>query len=161
MTVTSVDKDLDSLTLTLTADFAAPVENVWQLWADPRRLERWWGPPTYPATVENHDLTLGGEVTYFMTGPEGDKHRGWWRVTSVAPPTSLEFTDGFADPDGTPSPTMPTTTVRMRLTEHDGGTRMEIRSAFETREQMDQLITMGMEEGLKQAVGQMDGLLAG
>ncbi|MEU0114547.1 SRPBCC domain-containing protein [Streptomyces bobili] len=161
MTVTSVDKDFGNLTLTLTADFAAPVENVWQLWADPRRLERWWGPPTYPATVENHDLTLGGEVTYFMTGPEGDKHRGWWRVTSVAPPTSLAFTDGFADQDGTPSATLPTTTVSMRLMEHDGGTRMEIRSAFETREQMDQLITMGMEEGLKEAVGQMDGLLAG
>ncbi len=161
MTVTSVDKDFDSLTLTLTADFAAPVENVWQLWADPRRLERWWGPPTYPATVENHDLSPGGEVTYFMTGPEGDKHRGWWRVTSAAPPTSLEFTDGFADQDGTPSATMPTTTVSMRLTEHHGGTRMEIRSAFATREQMDQLITMGMEEGLKEAVGQMDGLLTG
>ncbi|MDX3574722.1 SRPBCC domain-containing protein [Streptomyces sp. ID05-47C] len=161
MTATSVDKDFDSLTLTLTADFAAPVENVWQLWADPRRLERWWGPPTYPATFENHDLTPGGEVTYFMTGPEGDKHRGWWRVTSVAAPTSLEFTDGFADQDGTPSTTMPTTTMSMRLTEHDGVTRMEIRSAFATREQMDQLITMGMEEGLKEAVGQMDGLLTG
>jgi uncharacterized protein YndB with AHSA1/START domain len=161
MSVTSVDKDFDSLTLTLIADFAAPVEKVWQLWADPRRLERWWGPPTYPATVENHDLIPGGEVTYFMTGPEGDKHRGWWRVTSVAPPTSLEFTDGFADQDGTPSTTMPTTVVRVLLTRHEHGTRMEIRSAFTTREQMEQLMTMGMEEGLKQAVGQMDGLLAG
>ncbi|MEU8651557.1 SRPBCC domain-containing protein [Streptomyces sp. NPDC048737] len=161
MTVTSVDKDLDRLTLTLTADFAAPVEKVWQLWADPRRLERWWGPPTYPATFEDHDLTPGGEATYFMTGPEGDKHRGWWRVTSVTPPASLEFTDGFADPDGTPSTAMPTTTVRVRLTGHDGGTRMEITSAFETREQMEQLMTMGMEEGLAQAVGQMDALLAG
>ncbi|MFF8973917.1 SRPBCC domain-containing protein [Streptomyces sp. NPDC014995] len=160
MSVTSVDKDFDSLTLTLTADFAAPAEKVWQLWADPRRLERWWGPPTYPATVEHHDLTPGGEVTYFMTGPEGDKHRGWWRVTSVAPPTSLEFTDGFADEEGTPSPTMPTTTVSVRLTRRGDGTRMEIRSAFATREQMEQLVTMGMEEGLKQAVGQMDDLLA-
>jgi uncharacterized protein YndB with AHSA1/START domain len=161
MSVTSVDKDFDSLTLTLTADLAAPVEKVWQLWADPRRLERWWGPPTYPATIENHDLTPGGEVTYFMTGPEGDKHRGWWRVTSVAPPTSLEFTDGFADPDGTPSATMPVSTVSVRLTRHGNGTRMEIRSAFDSREQMDQLVTMGMEEGLKEAVGQMDALLAG
>ncbi|MFH9862011.1 SRPBCC domain-containing protein [Streptomyces sp. NPDC017202] len=160
MTVTSVDKDFDRLTLTLTADFAAPVEKVWQLWADPRRLERWWGPPAYPATFEDHDLTPGGEVTYFMPGPEGDKHRGWWRVTSVTPPTSLEFTDGFADPDGTPSPTMPTTTVRVRLTGHDGGTRMEIRSAFETGAQMEQLMTMGMAEGLGQAVGQMDALLS-
>ncbi|MFH8371016.1 SRPBCC domain-containing protein [Streptomyces sp. NPDC018031] len=161
MSVTSVDKNLDELTLTLTADFAAPVERVWQLWADPRRLERWWGPPTYPATVERHDLTPGGEVTYFMTGPEGDRHRGWWRVTSVEPPTSLEFTDGFADQDGKPDPDLPSSTVRMRLTEHDGGTRMEVRSVFESREQMEQLVKMGMVEGLTEAVGQMDALLAG
>ncbi|MFE1027801.1 SRPBCC domain-containing protein [Streptomyces sp. NPDC058818] len=160
MSVTSLDKDLDNLTFTLIADFAAPVERVWQLWADPRQLERWWGPPTYPATVEEHDLTPGGDVTYFMTGPEGDKHRGWWRIASVDAPTSLEFTDGFADADGVPSADMPTTTTRVTLTERDGGTRMEMRSAFDTREQMDQLAKMGMEEGLREAVGQMDGLLA-
>ncbi|MBR8639158.1 SRPBCC domain-containing protein [Streptomyces tuirus] len=160
MSVTSVDKDLDNLTLTLIADFAAPVERVWRLWADPRQLERWWGPPTYPATVEEHDLTPGGEVTYFMTGPEGDRHRGWWRISSVTPPTSLEFTDGFADDDGKPQDDMPTMSVRVRLTEHDGGTRMEMRSLFDTREQMDQLVAMGMEEGLKEAVGQIDALLA-
>ncbi|AQS67210.1 SRPBCC domain-containing protein [Streptomyces pactum] len=161
MSVTSLDKDLDNLTLTLVADFAAPVERVWRLWSDPRQLERWWGPPTYPATVEEHDLTPGGDVTYFMTGPEGDKHRGWWRITSVDAPTSLEFTDGFADADGAPSADMPTTSTRVTLTERDGGTRMEMRSAFDTREQMDQLTKMGMEEGLREAVGQMDGVLAG
>ncbi|MFB6552548.1 SRPBCC domain-containing protein [Streptomyces sp. NPDC056405] len=161
MSVTSLDKDLDNLTFTLVADFAAPVERVWQLWSDPRQLERWWGPPTYPATVEEYDLTPGGDVTYFMTGPEGDKHRGWWRITSVDAPRSLEFTDGFSDADGVPSADMPTTTTRVTLTERDGGTRMEMRSAFDTREQMEQLAKMGMEEGLREAVGQMDGLLAG
>jgi uncharacterized protein YndB with AHSA1/START domain len=159
MSVTHVHKDPEKLTLTLIADFAAPLERVWQLWADPRLLERWWGPPTYPATVEAHDLTPGGDVTYFMTGPEGQKHRGWWRITSVTAPTSLEFTDGFADQDGTPRSDMPITTVRVRLTEHDGGTRMEMHSVFDSREQMEQLMTMGMEEGLRQAVGQIDALL--
>lgn len=110
MSVTSVDKDFDSLTLTLIADFDAPTERVWQLWADPRQLERWWGPPTHPATMEPHDLAAGGEVTYFMTGPEGEKYRGWWRITSVEPPSSLQFTDGFADQDGKPNPEMPTIT---------------------------------------------------
>ncbi len=57
MSVTSVDKDLDRLTITLIADFDAPTERVWELWSDPRKLERWWGPPTHPATVEVHDLT--------------------------------------------------------------------------------------------------------
>jgi uncharacterized protein YndB with AHSA1/START domain len=134
---------------------------VWQLWADPRQLERWWGPPSHPATVEEHDLTPGGEVTYFMTGPDGEKYRGWWRVTSVNPPKSLEFTDGFANQDGTPIAEMPTTRVRMQLTEHDGGTRMELRGVFDSREQMEQLMNMGAAESLQQAVGQMDALLAG
>jgi uncharacterized protein YndB with AHSA1/START domain len=59
MSVTSVEKDYENLALTVVADFDAPVERVWQLWADPRQLERWWGPPTFPATVEGHDLTPG------------------------------------------------------------------------------------------------------
>lgn len=122
MTVTRVDKDVDTLTLTLVADFTAPVERVWRLWADPRLLERWWGPPGFPATVEEHDLTPGGGVKYYMTGPEGEKYGGWWRVSSVTPPTSLEFTDGFADQEGRPDPEMPVTTVRMTLTGGEGGT---------------------------------------
>jgi uncharacterized protein YndB with AHSA1/START domain len=56
---------------------------------------------------------------------------------------------------------MPTTSVHMQLTEHDGGTRMELRSVFDSQEQMEQLDRMGMAEGLRQAVGQMDALLAG
>lgn len=159
MSVTSIQKDFDSLTLTLIADFDAPIDRVWQLWADPRQLERWWGPPTHPATVEEHDLTPGGSVTYFMTGPDGDRHRGWWRITAVNPPKSLEFIDGFADPDGTPNADMPTSSAHMELSVRDGGTRMELRSVFDSHEQMDQLVKMGMVDGLQQAVGQMDTLL--
>ncbi len=94
-----------------------------------------------------------------MTGPEGEKYGGWWRISAVTPPTSLEFTDGFAYQDGKPDPEMPVTTVRVTLTGHEDGTRMELRSAFDTREQMERLVEMGMAEGMSQAVGQMDALL--
>jgi uncharacterized protein YndB with AHSA1/START domain len=161
MSVISVDKDFGSLTLTLVAEFEAPIDRVWQLWADPRRLERWWGPPSHPATVERHDLTPGGDVTYFMTGPEGDKNRGWWRVTSVDPPKSLEFIDGFADQDGTPVADMPTTTVQVQLSERDGCTRMVLRSVFDSRDHMEQVVDIGAPEVLQESVGQMDALLAG
>jgi uncharacterized protein YndB with AHSA1/START domain len=160
MSVTSTDKDYDNLALVLVADLDASIDRVWELWSDPRKLERWWGPPTYPATFETHDLRPGGEATYYMTGPEGDTPRGWWQITSVERPTSIEFTDGFADAAGNPNEDMPRMTVRVSLTERDGGTRMEIRSSFESREDMDKLVEMGMVEGLTQAVGQMDALLA-
>jgi uncharacterized protein YndB with AHSA1/START domain len=160
MSVTSVDKNVDALTFTLIADFDTSVEQVWELWADPRKLERWWGPPTYPATVVEHDLTPGGEVAYYMTSPEGEKFHGQWRITAVDGPKSLEFVDRFADSEGNPVTEMPSTTIQMSLSAYDGGTRMELRSVFDTREQMDQLLKMGMDEGLTQAVGQMDALLA-
>jgi uncharacterized protein YndB with AHSA1/START domain len=159
LSVTSVDKDYDNLIVTLVAEFDASIDQVWELWADPRKLERWWGPPGYPATVETHDLTPGGQVKYLMTGPEGDTHHGVWRVTAVHPPTSLEFTDAFADQDGTPIADTPVHKVTVQLTDREGGTRMEMRSRFESREHMDRLVKMGMVEGLQEAVGQMDALL--
>jgi uncharacterized protein YndB with AHSA1/START domain len=160
MSITSLDKDYDTLTLNIVLDFAHPVEQVWQLWADPRKLERWWGPPAYPATVEQHDLTPGGTVTYFMTGPEGDTHHGYWSVSSVDEGKAFDFVDGFAHDDGTPNPDLPTTTMTVRMYEHGGGTRVEMLSSFDTREQMDELVAMGMVEGIQEAAGQMDALLA-
>jgi uncharacterized protein YndB with AHSA1/START domain len=161
MTVTDVRKDPDTLTMTVTAELDATVERAWQLWADPRQLERWWGPPTYPATVEEHDLTTGGKVTYFMTGPEGDSHRGWWQVLAAHPPTRLELKDGFADDSGTPNEDMPTMTMVMTLTERDGGgTVMAVRTQFPSLEAMDKLVSMGMEEGMMAAMGQIDAILA-
>jgi uncharacterized protein YndB with AHSA1/START domain len=161
MSVTSVEKDYDSLTITVIADFDAPIERVWELWSDPRKLERWWGPPGYPAAFEKHDLKPGGEATYSMTGPEGEVHHGLWRVSAVGSPTSLEFTDAFADTDGAAIADMPVNMVRVRLTERDDGTRMEMQSTFESREDMERLVDMGTVEGLRDAVGQMDALLVG
>jgi uncharacterized protein YndB with AHSA1/START domain len=159
MTVTSVEKDAESLTMTITAQFDAPTTRVWQVWEDPRQLERWWGPPTYPATVVGHDLSPGGSVTYFMTGPEGDTHHGWWRVSAVEAPRYLEFVDGFADADGNPDPDMPVMTIRVSLHEESDGTRMQVTTIFPTAQAMEQLIAMGMDEGMRAAMGQIDGLL--
>lgn len=161
MTVTSVHKDPDALTMTITADVDATVDRAWQLWADPRQLERWWGPPTYPATFVDHDLTPGGRVNYFMTGPEGDKAAGWWQVVAVEPPRRLEFEDGFADDSGAPNDAMPVMTMVVTLEEHDaGGTRMTVETTFPSLEAMEQLVSMGMDEGMAAAMGQIDGILA-
>ncbi len=161
MTVTAVRKDPQTLTMTLEAEFDASPQRVWQLWADPRQLERWWGPPTYPATFTKHDLAPGSRVEYHMTGPEGDQPRGYWDVVEVDPPYRLAFRDGFANDDGTPNPDMPLNMARVSIEEIGAGrTRMSIVSVFPSAEAMEQVMAMGMEEGLTQAVGQIDAILA-
>jgi uncharacterized protein YndB with AHSA1/START domain len=147
--------------MTLVAEFDAAPDRVWQVWSDPRQLERWWGPPTYPATVEEHDLSPGGRVTYFMTGPDGDKPRGYWQITAAEPPRRLEFVDGFADDSGAPVDSMPQSTVKVDLRDRpQGGTRMEVRTVFASAEAMEQLLAMGMAEGMAEAAAQIDALLA-
>lgn len=160
MTVTNVHKDPEALTMSITSEFDAPVERVWEVWSDPRKLERWWGPPTHPATVVDHELVSDGKVTYYMTGPEGEKYHGWWRVVAVDAPTRLEFEDGFADDTGEPNLDMPTTITRVTIEPSGNVTRMAIESAFPSREAMEKMIEMGMEEGIQQALGQIDEILA-
>lgn len=160
MTVISTTPDPQSRTLTVVAELAAPPARVWQLWSDPQQLGRWWGPPTWPATFVEHDPVPGGRSHYSMTGPQGEQSHGWWRFLSVDEPRSLEFEDGFADEAGRPAGDMPTTRIRVQLEESGSGTRMTLVSQFATVEQMEQLVGMGMVEGLTLSLDQMDDLLA-
>jgi uncharacterized protein YndB with AHSA1/START domain len=161
MTVTDVRKDPQSRTMTIEAEFDASPERVWQLWADPRQLERWWGPPAYPATVDAHDLRPGGQVDYHMTGQDGEQPRGYWDVAEVQPPNRLVFRDGFANEDGTPNDELPVTTARVTIQDiGDGKTQLSIESEFPSVEAMEQLTDMGVDEGMRQAVAQIDAILA-
>ena len=160
MTVTAVRKDADALTMTLDAEFDAPPERVWQLWADPRQLERWWGPPTYPASFTQHDLTRGGHADYHMTGPEGDQPHGYWEIVEADAPHRLVVQDGFANEDGTPNDDLPRNEFRVTIEETaPGRSRMSIKNVFPSREAMEKLLAMGMQEGLTEAVGQIDAIL--
>ncbi len=161
MPVTRIDKDLDTHTMTVVAEYDAAVERVWQLYADPRQLERFWGPPTWPATVVDHDLRPGGRVTYFMSGPDGEKSAGYWNVLEVEAPRRFVVEDGFAGDAGQPDPDMPTTRMELTLVERSGGgTTMTVVSTFASTDAMTQLIEMGMEQGLREAMSQIDGVLA-
>src|SRR4051812_22436461 len=137
--------------MTIDAEFDATPERVWELWADPRQLERWWGPPTYPATMDSHDLKPGGRVAYHMTGPTGDQSRGVWEVVEVDPPRMLAFSDFFADENGNPNLDLPVMSCVVTVSDAGGDrTAMSIVNTFETRAAMDQVLAMGVEEGMTQ-----------
>ena len=160
MTVTAVRKDPQALTLTIEAEFDASPERVWQLWADPLQLERWWGPPNYPATVTQHNLAPGGRVEYRMIGPAGDRHRGYWEILEVEAPRRLVFGDTHANAGGTPNTDMQLATTRVTIEEVGvGRTRMWIESRFPNAEAMEWVLATGTDVGRTQAVGQMDAIL--
>jgi uncharacterized protein YndB with AHSA1/START domain len=161
MPVIDVVKDIDQRTLTITAQFAAPVERVWAIYADPRQLEQVWGPPTYPATFVDHSLAVGGESRYLMTGPDGEKTAGWWRVTAVDEPNSFAFDDGFADADLNPLPGWPVSHNQYSFASREGGTRATFHTSYDSAEDLQKVLDWGVEEGATLSINQIDAFLAG
>ena len=159
MTVLSSSKDLDTLTLTMVAEFDATPESVWGVWEDPRKLERWWGPPTFPATFTKHDFVVGGESRYYMTGPDGEKPRGWWRIDGIDKPHRLEFANGLSGDDGEPVPGVEPMPGYVTFEAVGGKTRMTAVTHFVDVEQMEKMLGIGMQEGMAAAMGQIDALL--
>ena len=160
MPVTDVATDLESRTLTITAQFAAPVERVYAVYDDPRQLERVWGPPDYPATVVDHDLRPGGRMNYLMTGPQGERFHGCWMVESVDAPRGFAFDDAFTDESFTPNPALPVSKNVYAFEAADGGTRAVFTSTYATAEALQQVLNMGVVEGASGAINQIDTLLA-
>jgi uncharacterized protein YndB with AHSA1/START domain len=160
MPVTSVTTDPEALSMTLVADFPIAVERLWGAFADPRKLERFWGPPGYPATFGAFDLTPGGFVHYWMTSPEGQKFYGRWDVTEVDAPRSFTVTDTFADENGVADPSLPAGTMIVTVEPTDSGSRLTVLSKSPTLEALEQVIAMGQVEGMTQSMGQLDTVLA-
>ena len=160
MPITSVEKDLDALTMTIVADFPVPVSRLWDAYADPRLLEKFWGPVEWPATFTRHDMAPGGRSDYYMTGPDGERAGGFFEFLAVEPGRSFEVLDGFAGPDGAPDPAMPSMRMVYTFAEHDDGSRLVATTYFNSLDDLDQLLKMGMEEGTTSAMSQIDDVLA-
>lgn len=156
MTVISTTKDAESLTLTIVAEFDASREWVWRVWEDPRTLERWWGPPSWPATFTRHDFVLGGASRYHMTGPDGR----YWQIQAIDRPHRIDFVNGLAGPDGEPAPEMPPMSGWVTFEAIGARTKMTVASYFVDLAQMETMLGVGMAEGMTQAIGQIDDQLA-
>jgi uncharacterized protein YndB with AHSA1/START domain len=160
MPVTSVTTDRDTFTLTLVAEFPVPVEQLWSAFADPRKLERFWGPPGYPATFARYDLRPGGTSHYWMTTPEGERLYGHWEFAEVEAPRRIAVLESFADADDRIDPSVPTGRMTLTFESTATGARLTVVSASESLDALEDVLAMGQEEGMRQAFAQLDDVLA-
>jgi uncharacterized protein YndB with AHSA1/START domain len=159
MTVITSSTNAEDLSMTVVAEFDAAPERLWDVWRDPRKLERWFGPPSHPATVTRYEFERGGQCRYHMTGPDGSKHHGWWQFDELDKPHRIEITIGFARDDGEPVPGAEAGSWVVTFERIESGTRMTVRTQFVDTEHMERMIEGGMEQGLREAIGQIDALL--
>lgn len=161
MPVTDVTIDPEALTMTLTAEVAASVDRLWEAFTDPRQLERFWGPPGYPATFTQFDLRVGGRVRYHMTSPQGERYHGVWEFLEIDGPRSFTALDSFADENGGVAADLPTSRMVFVFEPTDTGARLRSTTYFESAEALEQVTAMGAVEGSTMAFNQLDRVLGG
>jgi uncharacterized protein YndB with AHSA1/START domain len=159
MPITEVVSNAEALTLTITADYSVPVTRLWDAYVDPRQIERFWGPKEWPATFTRHDMCVGGESHYYMTGPDGNQSRGMFRILSMEPYRFFEAEDVFTDEHGQANTDMPSMRMRFSFEATDTGSRFVSVTWFTSLESMEQLVQMGMIEGTRSAMAQIDDVL--
>lgn len=159
MPVTDITTDPQSLTMTLTAEFAAPVERVWHAFTTPSQLERFWGPPGWPSTFREFDFEVGGRALYSMTSPRGEKSSGSWEFISIDEPRGFEVIDSFVDDDGKPLDGFPAMRMSFTFHETEAGSRMVNTSFFDSADALEQVVAMGAVEGTRMAMAQLDAVL--
>ena len=155
MPLTSVTKDAATLSLTVVGDYPVPQQRLWDAFADPRQLERFWGPPFAPATFTRHDMKVGGRAEYVLALPDGGKWSGSWKFTAVNPTTDFEALDGDDNIDDENMPAA----MKFAFDVTPTGSRFTCVTTFSSVEAMEQTIP-GMEEGLRAAMPQLDAVLA-
>ncbi|HUJ44413.1 MAG TPA: SRPBCC domain-containing protein [Opitutaceae bacterium] len=141
----------------------APRELVWQAWADPVHMARWWGPRAFTNPVCEMDVRPGGAYRIVMRSPEGVDYpiKGVFR--EVTEPGRLVLTmDASEHPDAwhdmiNPSRRKGENAAGMLLQtvtfeDLDGQTRLTIGTRFESIAIRDAMVRMGMNEGWSQSL---------
>jgi uncharacterized protein YndB with AHSA1/START domain len=163
MDKTKVTKDFDNNTLIIERTFNAPRERVSDAYANPEQFSAWWGPEGWETTVKELSLTPGGKNHYCMKCV--DENQGEWfnqeswglmMFEAVDKPASFTYKDYFSDAEGTLKNDMPTMTITMSFTEEDGKTKMVSRGVVESKEQLEQLVNMGIIEGLTSTLDKLE-----
>jgi uncharacterized protein YndB with AHSA1/START domain len=57
--------------LTIKRTYNAPIDVVWQAWADPNQAKAWWGPRDFTTPVVELDERPGGQWRALMVAPDG------------------------------------------------------------------------------------------
>jgi uncharacterized protein YndB with AHSA1/START domain len=137
-------------------EFDAPVEAVYNAYADPELVKQWLGPNGYDMQIDTYDLESGGRYRYVHTNPAGDSF-AFNGVFHRARPNEL-IIQTF-EWEGMPDQ-VSIETVRF---EDLGGGRSRIvgQSVFPSIEGRDGMIENGMETGVVEGYERLDAVLAG
>ena len=148
----------ETKTVTITAEFDAARDLVWDAYTKAELLDQWWAPKPWASKTKVMEFKEGGRRFYAMVSPEGMEKWSVQKYTSITPKTNFKLLNAFADENENPE--LPGSDWDLTFTEQDGRTTVTVSIYNESLERMEALLAMGFKEGFTMTQGQLKDLLA-
>lgn len=146
--------------LILTRDFEAPSSLLFEIWSDCKHLKHWWGPKEWPMDECEMEFREGGKWSYCLRGPnEGDESWGLAIYREINKPNTIIYKDHFTDAEGNVVPGMPNMVINVEFEALDDKTTQRITVNFDTNEERDKIVEMGMAEGMDSSLDRLEDYL--
>jgi uncharacterized protein YndB with AHSA1/START domain len=133
--------------------FRAPRQLVWEAFAKPELLKRWFGPHGHSLVECEVDHRVGGGFRFVIEDPKGRRMGMRGVYEELAAPERSVHIESF---DDFPGPGARVTTV---FDEKDGTTTMTVTVRAESKEVRDAVLASGMEHGAAETYDRLAALL--
>ncbi len=146
--------------LVMTRFFEAPRQLVWDAWTQREQIERWWGPKLFQTEVPTMEVRPGGTWHYCMRSEEWGDAWGKGVYREVTEPERLVYVDAFSDEASNTVEGMPQSLITVTFTEQNGGTLLTVHTLYDSPEDRQKVIEMGVEQGFDEQLDRLEELLA-
>ncbi len=134
--------------------FAASPERVFEAYADPDQVAQWWGQRSNTTTVEANDVRPGGAWRFVQRDADGNAYEFYGEYLEVVPNQKVVYTFEFA---GFPGHVV---TDTITFVPDGSGTRLIAASRYASKDDLDGMISTGMEAGANESWDRLAELLA-
>lgn len=150
----------ENKTITVTREFEAELESVWNAWTKAEILDQWWAPLPYRNETISMNFTMGGVWHYVMISPENEKHYCKAYYKDIENLVAFSYKDAFCNDKGEDMTDMPIMNWTNTFTANVDTTTVNVVLDFDSIEQLDTIIKMGFKEGFTMGLNQLDNLLS-
>ena len=150
--------DKETKTVTITAEFDAARDLVWDAYTRPELLDQWWAPKPWASRTKVMEFREGGRRFYAMVSPEGRERWSVQKYTSITPKINFKLFNAFADADENLE--LPGSDWDLNFSGQNGTTKVHISIYNESLERLERMIAMGFKEGITATLENLKELLA-
>lgn len=152
-----VDKDRN--TLTIRREFRAKRQLVWNAYTKSELLDQWFAPKPFTTKTKHMDFREGGYWLYAMVDPEGKEYWGRTDYKTIHPEESYTALDAFCLDNGDINPDLPRAQWQVSFRDKGENALVETVVTYASLTDLETVIQMGMQEGLRLTLEKLDELL--